>query len=172
MDGLLQVIDLIYKLKDLKRTGWVRAGVPDPESVADHTFGVAILAALLPAPKIVDKNVAIRMALYHDLAEAITGDIVWESQGVQDLEQKLEKDRLEQDAINKINNLYQSDFPELATEYLEQKSPESKWIKQLDKLDMGLQAKFYGNLSEFITSAQNKLSNQKLQGILEAYRPD
>ena len=27
---------VVGKLKGLKRTGWVRSGIPNPESVADH----------------------------------------------------------------------------------------------------------------------------------------
>jgi putative hydrolase of HD superfamily len=43
VDSLLKV----GKLKSLKRTGWVREGMPDPESVAEHTFRVCFLILVL-----------------------------------------------------------------------------------------------------------------------------
>ena len=39
-----------YKLKSLSRQGWVRAGVTDPESVAAHSWGIALLVIHLAPP--------------------------------------------------------------------------------------------------------------------------
>jgi len=43
---LLEFAKKVRELKDLKRTGWVQRGVSDPESVADHSFMLAILACV------------------------------------------------------------------------------------------------------------------------------
>ena len=48
-DQLLQML----QLKDVDRTGWVRAGVNKPESVAAHSWGMATLALKL-CPKELD----------------------------------------------------------------------------------------------------------------------
>ena len=37
----------MLQLKDVERTGWVRAGVNKPESVAAHSWGMATLALKL-----------------------------------------------------------------------------------------------------------------------------
>ncbi|MHA2232534.1 MAG: HD domain-containing protein, partial [Candidatus Hodarchaeales archaeon] len=46
---LLSFLETVYSLKQFRRQGWIRAGVPisDVETVAEHTFGVAILTLIL-----------------------------------------------------------------------------------------------------------------------------
>lgn len=44
------------------------------ESIADHMYRMSIMAQLIEDP-FIDKNKCIKMALVHDMAEAITGDI-------------------------------------------------------------------------------------------------
>ena len=56
-------------LKRQKRTGWVLRGVPLPESVADHSYRMAMLAMICSVPG-VDSGRAVQIALVHDLAEA------------------------------------------------------------------------------------------------------
>ena len=70
----LAFLRYVHTLKHTPRTGWVRTGVPEPESIADHMYRTALMA-LLYAPPDVDRNRAVAMALCHDLAEAIAGDI-------------------------------------------------------------------------------------------------
>lgn len=66
-------------LMDLKRTprsGWLRAGVVGPESVADHSFATALLAWQLAREQSgVDPAKVLLMALLHDYHEARLGDI-------------------------------------------------------------------------------------------------
>jgi putative hydrolases of HD superfamily len=65
-------------LKNLPRTGWVLRSAP-PESVAEHTYGVAIIAlALARMEKLSqkDEHKLLRLALLHDLHEARIGDLV------------------------------------------------------------------------------------------------
>ncbi len=66
----------VGKLKTLKRTGWVREAMPDPESVAEHTFRVCFLALVLADGLKVNKDELIKMALVHDVEEFETNDPV------------------------------------------------------------------------------------------------
>jgi len=70
---------LIGKLKHLPRSGWVRSGVSNPETVAAHSWRVAVLI-LEFADEIrsmgADVNRAVKMALYHDLGESVIGDLI------------------------------------------------------------------------------------------------
>jgi putative hydrolase of HD superfamily len=65
------------QLKRVPRTGWAMRGVPDVESVADHSFGVAFVALVLK--ELVDQPIdgakLLAIALVHDLAESNIGDI-------------------------------------------------------------------------------------------------
>ena len=73
LDLLLQAA----RLKWVTRSGWAMRGVPDPESVAEHSWGVAVLALVLAqesgAP--LDRGRLLTTALLHDLQEVVTGDI-------------------------------------------------------------------------------------------------
>lgn len=75
--AILQTLLHGNQLKRTTRTGWARRGVPDPENVAAHSYGVAhitlILAQLLEQP--LDLGRALAMAVLHDLPESLTTDI-------------------------------------------------------------------------------------------------
>ena len=72
----------IITLKRIPRSGWITHGVsiPDVESVADHTFSACALSLLLTDLERergvrVNAERVLRMAILHDLAEALTFDI-------------------------------------------------------------------------------------------------
>jgi putative hydrolase of HD superfamily len=52
-------------------------GVPEAESVADHSYGVAFIALLLAemVPQPVDRAKLLTIALLHDLPESVVGDL-------------------------------------------------------------------------------------------------
>jgi len=69
----------IESLKSLLRTGWVNHGIPQEkaESVAEHSWSVALLAESLAAeyaPQL-DRNKIMRMAMVHELCEIYAGDL-------------------------------------------------------------------------------------------------
>ncbi|HEY9283293.1 MAG TPA: HD domain-containing protein, partial [Pyrinomonadaceae bacterium] len=77
---MLPILADLQRLKRLDRTGWVLRGLaPGAESVAAHSYGVAV-AAMLLADLVrargveLDVERVLRLALLHDLAEARTGD--------------------------------------------------------------------------------------------------
>jgi 5'-deoxynucleotidase len=79
-DRTLAIIQQLDTLADLPRTGWLLRGVRPAESIADHSYGVAVVAMLL-VDALRDEGVAVdgervlRMALLHDAAESRTGDM-------------------------------------------------------------------------------------------------
>ena len=75
MKNTLKFLTEVNKLKEIPRTGWVLMGVKNPESVAGHTFRVAIIAWLMSEKAGLNVERAIKIALFHDLAEVYTGDI-------------------------------------------------------------------------------------------------
>ncbi|MGI5120346.1 HD domain-containing protein [Marinactinospora thermotolerans] len=73
-----RTVDFLYEmglLKRLPRTGWVIAGVSDPESVADHSHRTAIIAAVIASSEGADPQRAAFLALFHDTQETRTTDI-------------------------------------------------------------------------------------------------
>src|SRR5437870_2233242 len=72
--GLAELAAAAGGLKLVRRKGWVDRGVEDAESVADHSYRVALLAWLLARRRGLDAGHAALIALVHDLAEAEVGD--------------------------------------------------------------------------------------------------
>ncbi|KAG8692052.1 hypothetical protein FRC11_007018 [Ceratobasidium sp. 423] len=84
------------------------------------------------------------MAVVHDLAEAVVGDIApWE--GIS----KVEKAQREREGMRSMLSDMLHDSPganrikALWEEYEEQATPEAKFVKDLDRLEMALQAAEY-----------------------------
>lgn len=76
MDSL-SLLTKLGALARLPRTGWLMAGVPCAESIAEHSHGVALLAAVL-APRVepgLDLGRAVALAVLHDAPEALVSDL-------------------------------------------------------------------------------------------------
>ena len=147
----VQFAHLCNQLKTTPRTGWVQQQVANPESVADHSWRVALLSFLLhdngPSGDggTIDVSKCVQMAIVHDLAECIVGDIA-----PSDNIPASEKHEMEQNAMQKISDLMTQSHPltkerllALYREYEERKTKEAIAVKDLDLLDMILQADEY-----------------------------
>ncbi len=75
-DALLRFVSRVQRLQELPRTGWLVAGIPAPESVAAHSYEVAVIAMwLADGEPEADVERVLRMALLHDVGEAMITDI-------------------------------------------------------------------------------------------------
>ncbi len=61
-------------LKRVPRSGWSLLGIRGSESVADHTFRTAVVGWCLAQLAGADADRTVSLCLFHDLAEARTGD--------------------------------------------------------------------------------------------------
>ncbi|MCD4650524.1 MAG: HD domain-containing protein, partial [Candidatus Cloacimonetes bacterium] len=77
---ILNTFSRIIELKQLYRQGWLHKGVAENacESVAEHSFGVAVLAMLLlpQLPRSLNASRVLSMALLHESGEVYAGDVV------------------------------------------------------------------------------------------------
>ncbi|KAF8159907.1 HD domain-containing protein [Crassisporium funariophilum] len=139
----LAFIHVIERLKTQKRTGWVNHKIPNPESISDHMYRMAVLAMLCDDTQL-DVSKCVMMALVHDLAEAQVGDIT-PSEGIP----KAEKHRLEAEAMHNFTHDMLHDSPaaqritSLWQEYEDGQSAEAKFVKDLDRFEMASQALEY-----------------------------
>jgi putative hydrolase of HD superfamily len=161
------------QLKQLYRQGWLRAGVPAErcESVAEHSFGVALLALSLAGTRFPDLDAGrvLRLALVHDLSEVFAGDIT-----VHDGVAPAEKSRRERASIRRLlDGLPGGDgLLALWEEYEDQASPEAVLVHQLDRLEMALQALAYErqeglDLQEFVDSARQSAAWDEVGKLLD-----
>jgi len=144
-----------------KRTGWVKREVQAPESIADHMYRMSIMSLLAQGTQY-DYIKCIKLAIIHDIAECIVGDIT-PTCGVSDED----KFNLESQGITKLkemigsNTLAGDDIESLWNEYERGKTPEASLVKDFDKLEMILQAHEYETaqgmkLQEFFDSTDGK----------------
>jgi putative hydrolases of HD superfamily len=159
-------------LKSIKRRGWTDAGITDQESVADHSFRMAIMGAYLSEEIKLDSAKIIRMCLIHDLAESEIGDITPEEKVSEVLHRK-DEDRVSRAIYSSLPDKERKLFLREWEELLEMKTREAKLVWQIDKLEMGLTMKDYlragGNrnkLAEFNPAAH---LSRELKSILEEY---
>lgn len=142
-------------LKDVLRQGWVNAGVDAPESVAAHSWGMAVLALKL-CPEDLNLEHVLKLCLVHDLPEVIVGDLTPQD----DVSTKSADERAAMEQLA-------PEWVALFDEYEHQTTPEAVFVKKLDKLDMALQAKVYMerselDLNQFIDSARKTLGDHDL----------
>ncbi len=138
MKGLFDFLDKAGNLKSTLRYTTLKDG--RKESSAEHTWRLALM--VMTAGKGINIDKAIRMALVHDLAEAITGDIDY-ARMVSGEVSKKEKHESEERAIKKIVKSLDiknaKEIYKLWEEYEKGKTKEAKALKALDKLETLLQ---------------------------------
>jgi len=169
---MFDFLAIVGKSKKIKRAGWVREKVKNPESVAEHSFRVSVLAMVIADPLGLDKEKLIKMALVHDLSEVITGDLVFARGAIIDIKKRGEKESKEKEGLKNIFKAIgtDSEYVKIFEEMIQRTSPEAKIFWQIDKLEMAMQALEYEkeqdkNLDEFFINAQLQIENPLLKKI-------
>jgi putative hydrolase of HD superfamily len=176
---LIQTYMQWSQLKQLYRQGWLRRGIPPEqcESVAEHIFGVALLTLTVVDtyyPEL-DRELALSMALLHDLGEVYAGDLT-PADGVP----AETKHRRERASVERVFGALEQaqEYVALWEAYERGDTPEARLVRQVDRLEMGLQAHLYErqrgvDLSEFYESVRAGLCSvalSRLFGQLEEQR--
>lgn len=144
---MLPTLIELQRLKKLERTGWMLRGIAQgAESVAAHSYGVAV-AAMLLADELksrgleVDVERLLRIALLHDWAEARVGDLPRTASEYFGAEARKRAERAAFDDI--VRGAGRSDvvavYNRLHEEYEERKSLEARLVKAADVIDLLVQ---------------------------------
>ena len=169
---MLDFFKTAVNLKKIPRQGWIdKLSLNNPESVADHSYSMAIMSMVISDLEGYDSEKIMKMVLLHDLAESKIGDYTPEQIS------KEEKKNLENNAFEEIvealPSSIKSQYLKIWKEYQENISFESNLIHQIDKLEMALQAKTYQKntsskekVETFFESAEINVTNIKLKKIL------
>uniref|UniRef100_K7G191 5'-deoxynucleotidase HDDC2 n=1 Tax=Pelodiscus sinensis TaxID=13735 RepID=K7G191_PELSI len=171
--SLLQFLRLVGQLQRVPRTGWVYRNVEKPESVSDHMYRMAVMA-LITEDKQLNKDRCVRLALVHDMAECIVGDIA-----PADNISKAEKHQREEAAMKHLTQLLSEDLRkeiyELWEEYEHQSTAEARFVKELDQCEMILQASEYeelgkmpGRLQDFYDSTAGKFNHPEVVQLVSS----
>ncbi len=156
----IALVQFFDRLASLPRTGWLLRGVVDPESIAEHSFGVCVVATVLiddlrARGMTVDGERVLRLAILHDAAEAFTGDVPMPAKT-----DKLDAALEEAEAILLGRVLSEADL-ELWKEAEAGATLEARIVKAADKVQMLVKALTYGQqrrgrLDEFWENTKNR----------------
>lgn len=164
----------LNQLKLLYRQGWLRRGISPErcETVAEHVFSMALLAWWICDQHFptLNRERVLRMTLAHELGEIYTGDLV-PADGVS----PVEKHQREREGLSQVVDGLASGPEILALweEFEAGETPEARFVRQLDRLEMALQASVYAaegaqNMGEFFDSASASISEPVLREILNS----
>jgi putative hydrolase of HD superfamily len=144
------------------------------ESVADHSYRTVLMAMAFSDVKGLNTERAMKLAILHDLPEAIVGDLLPGERT------KKEKEALESSAIRTIlaglPGRLKTEYGEIWRDFTARDSPEAELVRQIDKLEMALQATEYGRergksgTEEFIKSARNEVKDAELVELFQRLR--
>ena len=142
-NDLVRLTGYLYEmglLKRYRRTGWFVVGVGDPESIADHSFRAAIIAATLAALEGAVPERAALLSLFHDSQESRLTDLPYVSKRyvtkASNEDVTAEQTRGLPDRVARV-------VEGAVGEYEEHASPEARCAHDADKLDCLLQALEY-----------------------------
>lgn len=141
--SVLDYYILCNRLKHVIRTGWKDWKVQREriESVAEHVFGVQMLALAMKSEYQYDIDImrVIFMLAVHEIGETVIGDLTRFQIGAD------EKEKMEHEAVHKILGglLDGEQIEELFLEFDAHKTPEALFAYQCDKLECDLQCRLY-----------------------------
>jgi putative hydrolase of HD superfamily len=176
MDRVANFLFEVGMLKRTPRTGWQFLGSGD-ESVAEHVFRTALIAYVLAQLSgDVDPDRVLRMALFHDLPEARTGDLNYMNQKYV----RADEGKAADDMTAGLP--FGADIRSSIAEFAGQATPEAVLVKDADNLEMLLQLKEHHdvgnrNAEEWIpftlrrlrTDAARDLAQRILEGDSSAW---
>ncbi|KAL8829410.1 MAG: hypothetical protein Q9191_002027 [Dirinaria sp. TL-2023a] len=149
---------MLERLKTTKREGWRRFGITAGESISDHMYRMSIMTMLAPATLASRINIphCTKMALIHDMAESLVGDITPKDGVV-----KEEKHRREGETMAFLTERLLGKgtgaagqgqaMREVWQEYEEGRTLEAKFVHDVDKMELVLQ------MVEYETRAGGKI---------------
>lgn len=142
-ENVIKYYVMCNKLKNVIRTGWKNWNVERErvESVAEHIFGVQILAIAMKSEYEYDIDImkVVFMLAVHELGEIVIGDLTMFEIS------KEEKAKREKEAVHKIlcGLLDGKEIENLFTEFDSHSTKEAMFAYQCDKLECDLQSKLY-----------------------------
>lgn len=130
-EKLLGFLRTVGTLRDRLRHSWTKSG--RPESVAEHSWRLALLALLVGREiEGIDRDRLIEMCLIHDLGETVTGDIP--------AFDKTDSDECAERAavralVASLPESQAGELTEMFEEIWERRTPESRLLDALDRLE-------------------------------------
>lgn len=165
INGELNFLLEIGRLKTMPRTGWVLRDVKNPETIAEHSFLLAIASWVLSQRKRLNLEKVLKMSLAYEICEVYAGDSTpyegllqtdkkrevlkrWPRFLKKEKEKRFLKDyKTEKEALKKLTSLLpaklKKEIISLWSECKKRQTPEGKFVNQVYWLVTYLQALQY-----------------------------
>ena len=185
----LDFVSSLGRVKMIPRSGWISHGISlqEVESVADHSFSTAVLAMLLADLEVangrrINIERVLRLALLHDLPEALTFDISKSYLEYLGMRGEAIKSELEQAAWKHLikgieKGAIRKRYTRLQSEFNAEQTVESMIVHAADRLDLLLQIVEYRRrgypkaiLADLWKSTSQKLRGSKLSSVKKLYK--
>lgn len=157
---LTNLIFECFQLKEVKHEGWRMAGIPNPDSVAEHSLNAAQIAYILANMEGADANRCVTMVVWHDIAETRINDMHKVTTRYITNKMEIEKVAME-DQFRGFD--FHDDIMELFHEYEHRTTLEGTIAKDADYLEQAFQAKKYMELGYRETNDWNINVGKALQ---------
>ncbi|MEM1578485.1 MAG: HD domain-containing protein [Archaeoglobaceae archaeon] len=139
----MDIVNFIHELGSLKlvpRSGWLKIGISNPESVAEHSFRTAIIAFILALKSGESIEKATKSAFYgliHDIHEAKITDL----------------HRIAKRYVRIDEEKLRNEQPDFGIDF----SDVSKFVSDADKLELAFQAVEYYAINKYALEFTEKL---------------
>ena len=176
--GIERFWHLLENMKQQKRRGWMeKLGMRNAESVAEHSYAVAMLSLFEAARRGsgYDRKQLLELALIHDLEESLTGDFTPKDKRKLGSREVLRRRNVAQrEILAVIPSAARSGWVKRWTDLRLRRTREARLVKEMDLLEMALQARAYGEarpadksgVREFYRSAENGIGNARLRKLV------
>jgi putative hydrolases of HD superfamily len=138
--GITAFLYEIGQLKRYPRTGWLTAGIRQPESVADHSYRASVIAAVIAAMEGADPQRAAFLALWHDSQETRTTDL---SHLTREFVTPARNGLVTSSQVGGLPPGLAGVISAAVAEYEARETPEARCARDADKIELLLQAREY-----------------------------
>ncbi len=183
LDSILRFMLRANELKEVERSGWLISKIKNPEHDGDHSYSTAVLSYLIAKKMGLDAEKCAVMGLFHDINEAITGDIATRYdkslQAVPPTTKKKIERKNELRLASILRGNQKAALSAILDEYYMQLTDEAKLVKQVDKLDYIVQLTLYStkiksneSVEEFFKTAGSRIDIPEVLYIYEKVKRD
>jgi 5'-deoxynucleotidase len=173
LTDLVSFFRIVCNLKTIKRSGWIhKTNIASPESVADHSYSTCMMSMILAEIMNLDSGRIMEMTNIHDLAESLVGDYMPDK--ISSEEKQLLEDEAMKKIVSKLPTCLRKKYLDIWNEYNDNLTLSSKFVHNMDKLEMVLQAKEYEfqgyskeSLEIFFKSANDYISSDGFDLVYE-----
>jgi 5'-deoxynucleotidase len=173
ISNIVSFFRIVCNLKKIKREGWIHKSKIDlPESVADHSYSMCTISMVLADILNLETEHIMKMANLHDLAESLVGDKMPDS--ISPEKKALVEGKAMKIILSKLPGPLREKYLNIWNEYVDNSTDSAKFVHNMDKVEMAVQAKEYEfdgyskqSLQVFLKSANDYIAKSEPDIVFE-----